>query len=44
MPVIKADAYGLGIENILPILNELDIKIVGVANVEEAIKVYNFFW
>lgn len=43
MPVIKADAYGLGIENILPILNELDIKIVGVANVEEAIKVRQLF-
>ena len=44
MPVIKANAYGLGVENILSIINEMDIKIVGVANVEEAIKVRQFFY
>lgn len=43
MPVIKANAYGLGVENILSIINEMDIKIVGVANVEEAIKVRQLF-
>ena len=41
MPVIKADAYGHGLEKILDTLIFEDIKWVGVATYEEALKVRN---
>ena len=37
MPVIKANAYGVGMNNIIPILNEEKIKSIGVATANEAI-------
>lgn len=37
MPVIKANAYGVGVKGIIPILNNNNIKIVGVAIVDEGI-------
>lgn len=37
--VLKDDAYGLGIENILPILIENDCRYFSVAYVEEALKI-----
>lgn len=38
MPVIKANAYGIGVDNILPIINELQIEYVAVATVIEAVE------
>ena len=37
--VLKDDAYGLGIENVLPIVLSQNIDIVAVAFIEEALKV-----
>ena len=37
--VVKANAYGLGIENILPILESENIDFVAVINLEEALAV-----
>lgn len=37
MPIVKANAYGVGINNILPILVKKNIKSIGVANVNEGI-------
>ena len=36
--VVKANAYGLGSIEIAKILKEVDVKIFGVANLEEAIE------
>ncbi len=36
-PVIKADAYGLGAEHLVNIIENQDIKIVAVATIDEAI-------
>lgn len=43
MPVIKANAYGVGVQNIIPILNSLAINIVGVATVEEAVEIRKMY-
>ena len=43
MPVIKANAYGIGMKNIIPILNEENIRNIGVATVEEAIELRKYF-
>ena len=43
MPIIKANAYGIGIDNILPILVEKKIKHIGIANVNEGILVRKKF-
>lgn len=42
MPIIKDNAYGTKINERIDILKELDIKIVGVAIVDEAIYLRNF--
>ena len=44
MPIIKANAYGIGVENILKVIEDKNITQVGVATVEEAVyirKKYN---
>lgn len=38
MPVIKANAYGLGVHKVLEVINKLEIKQVAVAIVDEGIK------
>lgn len=44
MPIIKANAYGVGVDYILDVIKEKNITQIGVATVEEAIyirKIYN---
>ncbi len=43
MPVLKANAYGIGIENIISIIKDFNINNIGVATVEEAIVARQFF-
>ncbi|MCL2355321.1 MAG: alanine racemase [Oscillospiraceae bacterium] len=37
MPVIKANAYGTGVEKMLDVITEMDIDIIAVATVDEGI-------
>lgn len=37
MPVLKANAYGIGIEKMIEMMQELDIQIVAVAIVDEGV-------
>ena len=39
MPVLKADAYGLQVKNIYPLLKNLSIKRVALASISEAIEI-----
>lgn len=39
MAIIKADSYGIGINNVLPIINEEKINIIGVSNTQEAVDI-----
>lgn len=43
MPILKADAYGVGLINILPIIKEFEINMIGVASVEEGIELRKLF-
>lgn len=43
MPIIKANAYGVGVKNIIPILNDEEIGSIGVATIHEAIEVRKYF-
>lgn len=43
MPIIKANAYGVGVKNIISILKDEDIENVGVATTHEAIEVRKYF-
>lgn len=43
MPVIKANAYGIGVKNIISILNKENISNIGVATIQEAIEVRKNF-
>ncbi len=43
MPIIKANAYGVGVKNIIPILKEEKIEDIGVATIQEAIEIRKIF-
>lgn len=39
MPIVKANAYGIGVDNVLKVINDKIIMQIGVATVEEALYV-----
>lgn len=43
MPVIKANAYGVGVKNIISTLKDENIKNIGVATIQEAIEIRKYF-